>query len=156
MKSRGGCIPFADNVAPFFISSCRAIERILVRVQGWAKLGIAAAFMRQNEILNGIDECHRDLAACTDRFMVSRPKTRVGHSSCLFVFHQVALSMEKSESQEQEREMARQRDHQLLFDMVADLREEMLKRGRLNALEAPQSREKLSQVSLTWPYCADA
>ena len=64
--------------------------------------------------------------------------------------------MEKSESQEQEREMARQRDHQLLFDMVADLREEMLKRGRLNALEAPQSREKLSQVSLTWPYCADA
>jgi hypothetical protein len=73
----------------------------------------------------------------------------------MFFFHQVALSMVKK-NESQERELARQRDHQLLFDMVADLREEVLKRGRLNALEAPQSREQLSQVSLTWPYCVDA
>lgn len=73
----------------------------------------------------------------------------------MFFFHQVALSMVKK-NESQERELARQRDHQLLFDMVADLREEVLKRGRLNALEAPQSRELLSQVSLAWPYCVDA
>jgi hypothetical protein len=38
-------------------------------------------------------------------------------------FHQVALSRVKK-SDSQEREMARQRDHQQLIDMIAGLREE--------------------------------
>jgi hypothetical protein len=57
------------------------------------------------------------------------------------------------ENESQEREMIRQRDHQLLFDMVADLQEEVLKRKRLHALEASHSREQLSQASLAWLYC---
>ena len=52
-------------------------------------------------------------------------------------------------SESQEHEMTRQRDHQLLFDMIADLREDVQKRGRLITSETPQSREPLLQVSLT-------
>ena len=59
-------------------------------------------------------------------------------------------------SESQEHEMGRQRDHQQLFDMIADLREEVLKRGRLITSEAPQSREPLLQVSLAWPHCVGA
>jgi hypothetical protein len=61
--------------------------------------------------------------------------------------------MKNSESQE--REMARQRDHQQLFDMIAVLLEEVRIRGRSITSEAPQPRE-LAQVSLAWPYCVDA
>jgi hypothetical protein len=57
---------------------------------------------------------------------------------------------------EREREMARQRDHQQLFDLISDLREEVLKRGRLLTSEALQRREPLPQVSLAWPCCVDA
>ena len=53
--------------------------------------------------------------------------------------------VKKSESQE--REMARLRDHQQLIDMIAELREEVRQRGRLVTSEAPQSREKIPQVS---------
>ena len=52
-------------------------------------------------------------------------------------------------SESQEQEMTRQRDYHLLFDMVADLREDVLKRGRLMTSETQQSREPLPQVSLT-------
>lgn len=60
------------------------------------------------------------------------------------------------ESETQEQEMARQRDHQQILDMIADLREEMQKRERSIALEAPHWHELLPQVSLTWPHCVDA
>jgi hypothetical protein len=59
-------------------------------------------------------------------------------------------------SESQEHEMTRQRDHQLLFDMIADLREYVQKRGRLITSETPQSREPLPQVSLAWPHCVGA
>jgi hypothetical protein len=56
--------PFADNLGPLFINPRRAIEGTLVRVSGWAKLGDGAAFLKQNEIQNGIEECHRELSTC--------------------------------------------------------------------------------------------
>lgn len=66
-------MPFANNLGPLFINSCRTVESVLVRVSGWARLNNAAAFLKQNEIQNGIEDCHRELAACTDRFKVSWP-----------------------------------------------------------------------------------
>lgn len=65
----------------------------------------------------------------------------------IHVFHQVAFSMVKK-SESQDREMARLRDHQQLIDMIAELREEVRQRGRLITSEAPQSGEKIPQVSL--------
>jgi hypothetical protein len=60
-------------------------------------------------------------------------------------------------SESQEREMARQRDHQELFDKIAVLLEEIRKRGHVINSAAPQPREQLLQVSLAWPYyCVDA
>jgi hypothetical protein len=59
------------------------------------------------------------------------------------------------DSESDEREIARQRDHQQLFDMIAVLLEEVLKRGRSVISEAPQPRELL-QVSLACSYCVDA
>ena len=70
MKSRGGYIPFADSLGSLFIHTRRAVEKIRAQVSGWARLGNMAAFMKQNEIENGIEECRRELAACTNRFMV--------------------------------------------------------------------------------------
>ena len=64
---------FVDNLGPLFINSCRAVERVLVRVSDWARLTNVTAFLKQNEIQNGIEDCHRELAACTNRFMVSWP-----------------------------------------------------------------------------------
>lgn len=73
MQSRGGCMSLADNLGLSFINSCRAVESVLVRVSGWARLNKMAAFLRQNEIQNGIEDCHRELEACYNRFMVSWP-----------------------------------------------------------------------------------
>jgi hypothetical protein len=62
--------------------------------------------------------------------------------------------IKNSESQEQE--MARQRNHQQLVDMIAALLEEVRKIGQFKISEAPQLREQLLQVSLAWSYCVDA
>jgi hypothetical protein len=70
------------------------------------------------------------------------------------ILPQVALNMVKN-SESQVREMARRRDHQQLFDMMAVLLEEVRKRAQLIASEASQPREQLLQVSLAWPYCVD-
>ena len=70
MKSSGGYILSAYNLGPPLINPSRAIERILSRVTGWARLSNAAAFAKQNDVQIGIEDCHRELAACTDRFMV--------------------------------------------------------------------------------------
>jgi hypothetical protein len=52
-----------------------------VRISGWAKLSDRAAFLRQNQIHIGIEQCYRDLTACTARFTVRRPYlTRKSHS----------------------------------------------------------------------------
>jgi hypothetical protein len=91
--------------------------------------------VKQIDIQNGIEECRLELTTCTDRFMV-------------------ALSMMKS-SEGQEREIARQRDHQQLVDMIAALLEVVLKLGQFRTSEARQTREQLVQVSLTWPYRVD-
>lgn len=48
----------------------RAVGKIRAQVSGWARLSNMAAFMKQNEIENGIEECRRELEACTNRFMV--------------------------------------------------------------------------------------
>jgi hypothetical protein len=58
-------------------------------------------------------------------------------------------------SEGQEREIARQRDHQQLVDMIAALLEVVLKLGQFRTSEARQTREQLVQVSLTWPYRVD-
>jgi hypothetical protein len=62
--------------------------------------------------------------------------------------------VESGESQE--REMARQHDHQQLFDMMVVLLEEVRKRAYLVTSEASQPREQLPQVSLAWLFCVDA
>jgi hypothetical protein len=113
----------------------RAIEENLERVLSWARLDKGVAFVKQIDIQNGIEECRLELTTCTDRFMV-------------------ALSMMKS-SEGQEREIARQRDHQQLVDMIAALLEVVLKLGQFRTSEARQTREQLVQVSLTWPYRVD-
>jgi hypothetical protein len=70
------------------------------------------------------------------------------------LFPQVALNMMKS-SECLEQEMARQRDHRQLFDMIAVLLEEVRKTRPFLHSEVPQPREP-AQVSLAWPYCVDA
>lgn len=62
------CFTILDR--SLLMNPCRTIERILGRVSGWARLSEAAAFLKQNDVQNGIEDCHRELAACTDRFMV--------------------------------------------------------------------------------------
>ncbi|KAH9989790.1 kinase-like domain-containing protein [Russula vinacea] len=79
--------------------------------------------MRQNAIRDGIEECRRELTTCTDRFSV-------------------ALSLIKN-SESQEREMARQRGHQQLVDMIAVLLEEVRKIGQFKTSELPQLCELL-------------
>jgi hypothetical protein len=56
-------------------------------------------------------------------------------------------------SESQEREMARQRDHQQIFDMIAVLLEEVRNRAHLITAETSQPREQLLQVSLAEPLC---
>ena len=46
------------------------MERILNRVLIWAGYGERAAFFKQNEIQLGIEECYRELSACSNRFQV--------------------------------------------------------------------------------------
>jgi hypothetical protein len=60
--------------------------------------------------------------------------------------------MQNSESQE--REKARQRNHLQLIDMIAKLREDVRKLHSI-VLEALPSREQ-PPVSLTWLFCVDA
>ena len=61
--------------------------------------------------------------------------------------------VQNSESQEREKE--RQRNHLQLMDTIAKLREEV-RRLHTISLEVPQSREQLLPVSLAWLYCVDA
>jgi hypothetical protein len=61
--------------------------------------------------------------------------------------------MQDSESQEREKE--RQRNHRQLIDMIANLREEV-RRLHSIPLEASRSHEQLLLVSLAWLYCVDA
>jgi hypothetical protein len=66
----------------------RVVERILKRVSGWARLSDTAAFLKQNEIRTGIEECHRELTVCSDTFMVRQPYlTRVGNSNAFTRCH---------------------------------------------------------------------
>ncbi|KAH8980822.1 hypothetical protein EDB86DRAFT_3087571 [Lactarius hatsudake] len=88
----------------------RAIERILNRVVVWARYGDATAFVKQNEIQLGIDECYRELSASSRRF-------------------EIALSLADN-SENRVREEARQRDHKLLCDLLADFLEEVRQSGR--------------------------
>ena len=112
--------------------------------------------MRQNEIQIGIEQCYRDLTACTDKFMVCRPySTRKGHSSVFFSLKVASFMVQNSESQEREKE--RQRNYLQLIDMIAKLREEIRKlHWHSIPLEALQSLEELLPVSLAWFYCVDA
>ncbi len=61
--------------------------------------------------------------------------------------------VQNSESQEREKE--RQRNHQQLVDVIAKLREEVRKLHSI-PLEASRSPEQLLPVSLAWLYCVDA
>jgi hypothetical protein len=146
-------LPFFENLGLLFINPRRALEGILVRISGWARLSNRAAFLRQNEIQIGIEQCYRDFTACTDRFTVRWLfSMRKGHNSSFF-FLQVASSMvQNSESREREKE--RQRDHLQLIDLIAKLRQDVQKLHSM-LLGALQSREQLP-VSLAWLYCVDA
>ncbi|KAI0003230.1 hypothetical protein BJV74DRAFT_881692 [Russula compacta] len=106
----------------------RAIEHILRRVSGWAKLGARAAFVKQNEIQSGIEECHRQLTACTDRFTI-------------------ALSVMNT-SESQMHEMTRQRDHRQLFDMMARYLDEVRTYVRLMSSQVPQQAEQQAEQLL--------
>jgi hypothetical protein len=55
------------------MSHYRDIERILKRVSGWALLKDTAAFVKQTEIQAGIEECHRELTMCSEKFTVRQP-----------------------------------------------------------------------------------
>ena len=61
--------------------------------------------------------------------------------------------VQNSESQEREKE--RQRNHLQLLDMITKLQEEVRKLHS-TPLEVSQSHEELLPVSLTWPYCVGA
>jgi len=152
---RWAYLPFSHNLGPLFINPRRYIEDILARISGWAKLSDGAAFLKQNQILVGIEQCYRDLTACTGRFTVRRPQaysTRKGHSSILF-FLQVASSMVQS-SESQEREKERQCNHQQLIDMIAELREELRKLHSIPLQVVPSPRSKAADCecfkTLSW------
>ena len=51
--------------------SPREIERILNRVLVWAGYSERTFFLKQNEIQLGIEECYRELSACSNNFMVN-------------------------------------------------------------------------------------
>jgi hypothetical protein len=68
MKSRGESLSYILGTT--YIYFPRAIERILNRVLLWASYTERTAFFKQNEIQVGIDECYRELSACSNRFAV--------------------------------------------------------------------------------------
>ncbi|KAH9029102.1 hypothetical protein EDB85DRAFT_1555024 [Lactarius pseudohatsudake] len=112
----------------------RAIERILNRVVVWAGYSDAIAFVKQNEIQLGIDECYRELSACSNRF-------------------EIALSLADN-SENRVREEARQRDHRRLCDLLADFLEEVRQSGRTVVSEPltllpPQVIQDSSQQAAT-------
>ncbi|KAH9057103.1 hypothetical protein EDB83DRAFT_2316074 [Lactarius deliciosus] len=72
--------------------------------------GDTTAFVKQNEIQLGIDECYRELSACSNRF-------------------EIALCLVDN-SENRVREEARQRDHRRLCDLLADFLEEVRQSGR--------------------------
>ncbi|KAI9433952.1 kinase-like domain-containing protein [Lactarius indigo] len=109
----------------------RAIERILNRVVVWAGYGDTTAFVKQNEIQLGIDECYRELSACSTRF-------------------EIALSLVDT-SENRVREEARRRDHRQLCDLLTDFLEEVRQSGRTMlpeplALLPPQVIQDSQQV----------
>lgn len=72
MKSRGNC-RFPVSWIPRAVTckcSFRAIERILNRLLVWARYNDKTTFSKQNEIALGIDDCYRELSACSNRFAV--------------------------------------------------------------------------------------
>ncbi|KAH9001757.1 hypothetical protein EDB92DRAFT_1812453 [Lactarius akahatsu] len=95
----------------------RAIERILNRVVVWAGYGDKAAFVKQNEIQFGIDECYRELSACSKRF-------------------EIALSLVDN-CENRVREEARQRDHRQLYELLAVFLEEVRRSARTVVSEPP-------------------
>ncbi|KAI9508854.1 ras guanine nucleotide exchange factor domain-containing protein [Russula earlei] len=123
MKSKGE-LSFPAITHTSFTSPRRTIERIHERVLGWARLSDAAAFLKQNVIHVGIEDCHRELTACTDKFTV-------------------ALSI-INKSQHHAQEQARQRDHQKLYDLMIELREEFM-RNKSRVAPVPQPNEPLLQ-----------
>ena len=79
-------LPFPDSLALLLINPRRSIERILDRISGWKRLSNRAAFLRQNHIQIGIEQCFRELTACTVRFMVRRPySTRKGYGFIIII-----------------------------------------------------------------------
>jgi hypothetical protein len=46
------------------------MERILCRILVWAGYSDRTAFVKQNVIQVGIDECYRELSTCLNRFVV--------------------------------------------------------------------------------------
>ncbi|KAI0255388.1 ras guanine nucleotide exchange factor domain-containing protein [Lactifluus subvellereus] len=84
-----------------------AIERILNQVLEWTRYSDRVAFIRRNEIQLGIDECYRELTACSDRFTVAMNILATSDSRV--------------------REEVRQRDNQRLYDMMARILEEVRK-----------------------------
>ena len=78
---RQACSIFLIILDTLLMGPRRAIERILERVSGWAKLSNTTAYLKQNVILDGIEECYRDLTTCTTKFMVCLPYvTRKRHN----------------------------------------------------------------------------
>lgn len=123
-----------------------AVEYILKRVSTWAGLSDTAAFIRQNEIRAGIDECHRELTTCSDKFTVRH--SYVTPRVCSHFPLQMALSMMNT-IESHRHNQARERDHRQLVDMIAHFLEEVQRYSRFMATEASQLGEPLLQVSLT-------
>jgi hypothetical protein len=73
---------------------------------------------------------------------------------CVDAWYSSMTSMVQ-DSESQEREKERQRNHIQLIDMIAKLREEGVRQLRSMPLEVSQSREQLLPVSLAWLYCVD-
>jgi hypothetical protein len=78
MKLRGRSILLLTISDHYQLILVGAVEKILVRVSGWARLSDTTTFLKQNEILNGIEECDRELTVCTDGFTVSQPYAMKG------------------------------------------------------------------------------
>ena len=94
---------FSDNLGPSLIHPRRAVERILGRISGWESLSTRAAFLRQNHIQIGIEQCYRDLTACTVRFMVRRPhSTQNNYSSISFSPGRIVYGAKQRESRARE------------------------------------------------------
>ncbi|KAH9977164.1 kinase-like domain-containing protein [Lactifluus volemus] len=99
----------------------RSIERISRRVSEWASYDGKLAFLRQNEIQIGIDECYRELATCSDRFTMAMAV--LAHS---------------------DNETHRQRDFAQLYDLMVRSLEEVQTNSRNMPLAVPQLTEPLT------------